>query len=918
MSNSQLFENKEVKHNAILVVDASGSVIGNNYGHNTNKLVFDRMLEVAKNLKGSGENGDEFRLLFWNSSRCRKSFFKEGAFVIPYLVKKGTLSQPFNMVKNKIDNSCLTESHIGFTSIPNNWINDVDTTKIYFITDGQMGWGGINNNDLRGLKNQLRDSIKNTFKKHNNIQLNIITVEAVNRNFNTIETLNNAAGCDVYNVIMDNQMTGYVTKFISYTPNNDNGFVHLNKVIAPPGFVPFENKYFSELRVGEFIQYIVQLINDTATEDDQLKIVQNLSVTLSALTKDKPKQIVNGIIETFCHLFKGSLLDPLFVNLILTTEIKNETEGSANVFASYRQQLRNLYKQANSLLNQSVKQAVGMQSKFVTLPMENQMISGHTNMVDQTLEINRNVYPYSSVEISGHLLPALPLDLTNKGTKMNEQCLRQWVRAILSIKHKVNVRDDKLIFLTLGYTLQVVCSDVDVEVKNFYRYLGKVMLLKKRLNTDMTELEKIENGELPLPNSGRATELINNLNFVRTSFDFKKDMNPLTLWYIMCKALGNETLVTKQLIHCKESILEDFPDFDENSNLLTRMSEYVDHVSYHKISSTHMLDYNCLITLENVSEIGGYKFKPHIMVTGSVCSPFCVLSKEGYNQLVDNPHTAFCPICYTQLSSDNFEWVDKKEQMEELNIFTDSFEDIYFKQGNIPKNKSVTKPVQKSSGSYNNSQLNKKGFLIIMKGVVGAGKSTASKTIKEKVEELGGYCVVEGVDKYSKNGMNFNQAQSEIKKGILSVNDTDAELVVVVIDTCGERDRKNEMTCFGVNFNGWTKVNFWPNYIQQNKDGYLAWSLRNVLQRTAVSSESDYYLNPVGAGVGTCIQVHQKKERSLGFSKKTRVFQGAQPFTSEDAINKLKEKADEYEQSLNSVEETVGEFLEKNVLCYSQ
>jgi hypothetical protein len=792
MSNSQLFENKEVKHTAILVVDASGSVVGNNYGQTSN-LVFDRMLEVAKNLKGSGENGDEFRLLFWNSSRSKNTFFKNGAFVIPYLVKKDTLSQPFNMVKSKIDNSCLTESHIGFTSIPNNWINDVDVTKIYFITDGQMGWGSINSYDLRGLKNQLRDSIKNTFNKHNNIQLNIITVEAVNRNFNTVESLNTAAGCDVYNVIMDNQMTGYVTKFISYTPNNDNGFVHLNKVIAPPGFVPFENKYFSELRVGEFIQYIVQLINESTTEDDQLKIVQNLSVTLNSLTKDKPKQIVNGIIETFCQLFKNSLLDPLFVNLILTTEIKNESDGSANVFASYRQQLRNLYKQANSLLNQSVKQAVGMQSRFVTLPMENQMISGHTNMVDKTLKVNQDAYPYSGVEISGHLLPALPIDLTNNGTKMNEQCLRQWVRAILGVKHRINVRDDKLIFLTLGYTLQVVCSDVDDEVKDFYRYLGKVMLLKKRLNTDMTELEKIENGELPLPNSGRATELFNNLNFVRTSFNYKKEINPLTLWYAICQALDNETLVTKQLIHCKESILKDFPDFDENNNLLTRMSEYFDQVSYHKISSTHMLDYTCLITLDDISNIGGYKFKPHTMVTGTVCSPFCVLAKEGYDQLISNPHTAFCPICYTSLSSDNFEWVNKKEPMEELNVFTDNFEDIYFKPGNVLKNKTVHTPVhtpvqkssgfQKSSGSYNNSQLNKKGFLIIMKGVVGAGKSTASKAIKEKVEELGGYCVVEGVDKYSKNGMNFNQAQSEVKKGFLSVNDADSELIVVVVDT---------------------------------------------------------------------------------------------------------------------------------------
>lgn len=892
-------EDHETKHTSILLIDASGSVMGNQY---SGKKIFEHMLSIIQALEEK-----EFRVIFWNSDHDKKKFFNEGIYKLPFVVKNETLPQTFMFVQGEIKSNCLTYPHLGFDAIPEKWINNVDATRIYFVTDGKIGYDNIKIYDLNALKRKLGESINKIFRIYNNVQLNIITVEPVIRNFNQIETLTNAAGCDVYNVVMDNRLTKYITKFVSYTPNNSTGFIHISKNIPPPGFVPFEDRYFSQLRVGEFIEYLAARIKETSNENKLLKIVQSLSATLSVLTKDKPKEMITGIIRTFCELFNETSIDPIFAKFILTTAIEKENEGVADIFATYRAQLRNLFKQADELLHKNVKEAIGIKSMFITIPLNDRVITGHSRLVDRELKLNRcHTYPQSAIMISKILVPVLPLE-TN-GSRISDQCLRQWIRAVIGKQHKINVREDRIIYFMLGHMLRVILSDVDELVKSCYRKLGKVMLQKKRLNTNMTELEKLETGDLPIPNSGRIEELFRNLQSVRGEMNIL--VEPLTLWYAMCLALNNEMLTTRQLIHCTEAIKKDFSDFDVTKprELLNMMKSKVIPVVHHAIPETSLLDYSCIITLEDISSKGGYRFLPHMSMTDATCSPMCVLSEEGYIALIGTPQTAVCPICYTHLNETNFMKVGVHVPISSLQIFPPDTENIFMKTD--PKPKSKATPI-----SVGVSKSNKKSKLVIMKGTVGSGKTSFSNKIKENIETRGGVCIVEGVDKYCSKGIPFTEAKELIKRELLKVKDIDNDLLVVIIDTCGEHDRKWNMVSFDVDFTGWEKVKMWPNIDRNNIEGYLTWSLRNVLRRGAVNEESQYSLNPVGAGMAKCIEVHQKKTRILFGKKSPRVFSYQNmPSTTVDALDLLKERADIYEDGLKSIDEAVEEFVKKKLL----
>ena len=217
-----LFEQDEQDCNVILLVDASGSV---SQAYMNSMSIFDRIEKFITN-EIKQEN---MRIIFWNSNNCNNTVFKNGTFSPPFAIKRNTIRTLFQHTKSQINSYCLTTPHLGFDKFNINRVDNGKRTQIYFITDGEIGYNDISFFEKNKLKYELKESIINTFTQHNHIQLIIVTFEANNRNFSKIESLKHAAGCDVYNVIMDNKLTKYVSKFISYTPNNDTGFIHINK-----------------------------------------------------------------------------------------------------------------------------------------------------------------------------------------------------------------------------------------------------------------------------------------------------------------------------------------------------------------------------------------------------------------------------------------------------------------------------------------------------------------------------------------------------------------------------------------------------------------------------------------------------------------------------------------------------------------
>lgn len=873
---SDLFAKSEIKHNAILLVDASGSVASDHAKFN-GVHVFDKIREIVKQF-----DEDDFRIIFWNSDQDPAGFFKGGVYRLPFVVKKSTLDQTFAFIKPNIKGNCLTYPHLGFNNIPADWINPKEPTKIYYITDGEIGYGNCPHGELQTLKMNLRNSIQNIFNKYSNVQLVIITVEPRNRNFGEMESLQNAAGSDVYKIVNENRLTQFITKFISYTPNNLQGFAQINRVIPPPGFIPYGEKYFSELRMPDFIKYLSETITAISNEDDLVKIVQYLSGTVSKLTRDKPKKIVDDIVNTFCGLFANTTLDPMFVKFILTDAVQKENAGTANVFAAYRAQLKDLYRQATELLLKNVRDAIGIREYFVSLPIHDKIISGHARLIDRNISVTGKNYPQSAWEANGVTIPILPLD-AHGFSAMNEQCLRQWTRVIISRMYNVNALEDIVIYIVLGLCIKVVLSPIDEKIKSAYRRLATVMLKKKRMNTDCTELDRFENGELPIPNNGKIETFYAMMNTVGTMLGLK--LEPLTIWYAMCLAIANDKLVVKQMIHCADSIERDFPG-TEPRNLLTKITG-ITPVTYHEIPFETILDYSCIITMEDTSKTGGYRFLPHQNNVGATCSPVYVLSQEGYQQLRNNQQSCVCPICYTYLNDSNFARVNPKPEIVNNDIFAAGTIDVFKSDAKPAYSPMVNLPVAPAS------KMDKTGLLVIMKGTVGSGKSTYGMRIKEAVEKMGGYCCVTGTDKYCKTGIAPAIAANMVQNELRDVGKVANDMIVCVIDTCGEKNNGDNI--FGVNFAGWKKVNFWPNLDRNNMEGYLCWSLRNVLRRAHPGANDNHYLNPDDAGVQTCITVHKKKAEAHFGKKIPKIVNTTSPSKSH-VIGMLDERADNYEK----------------------
>lgn len=195
---------------------------------------------------------------------------------------------------------------------------------------------------------------------------------------------------------------------------------------------------------------------------------------------------------------------------------------------------------------------------------------------------------------------------------MNEQCLRQWVRAVYATAYQLPIKADEIMFVVLANMLIVVRSPkIPESVKNAYRRLATVMLKKKRQYVDETELARLERGDAPIPNSGRIDNLYSCLEMSakKTGIVMPPNCNPLRLWFEMCQALSSN-LADAQRKHC---MVGDGDNSGEEIKLPAFESDAIPAVS--------SLDYECIITTDDLSASGGFRFLEHKSPTGHNCAP---------------------------------------------------------------------------------------------------------------------------------------------------------------------------------------------------------------------------------------------------------------------------------------------------------
>lgn len=444
-----------------------------------------------------------------------------------------------------------------------------------------------------------------------------------------------------------------------------------------PGHIPYGMMFFSERCVKDFIEYLREKIAIAQNEKDEIQlqeIVLNLREgTLVALTHDKPYEVCHGIIMTFCNLFNNTEIDPIYVSNTFFDKFEKKWDNAEYNLRCHRKYQRNLFADANNALFRNVRNALRIGDTFMSLPIDGIIVWGSTNFINGGITFNDKVYPQSVAIINDVIVPCLPMKPS--GSRISDQCLRQWIRQIISKMYNVDYHGDICIYIILGLVLQVILSDVDISIKDAYKLLGLTMLRKKRLNSNQSELLRLESGEIPIPNNGNIDDFYGYMTTVMKLLKFRL-VRPFTLWYAMCLALHNDQLILNQLVHCRKDILADFSI--EPIDLLTNFAD-ISMIRDYELPKDVILEYHCLITLDDTILTGGYCILPHKSESGS-CSPKFVFSNEGYADMMTSGNVCQCPICYSLLSKINFSKVGPK-QFSEITVFDADTVDVFKTSG---------------------------------------------------------------------------------------------------------------------------------------------------------------------------------------------------------------------------------------------
>jgi hypothetical protein len=825
LNDNELFIKPDIPDYAIALIDISASTTSKfsskrfEVSRDFEESVFCKQLEVLKSLPHK-----HYYLLFWCSHQ-NSGTFANGSHTIAGPVNISNAELIFKYEYKLITNSFLTNTALAFKNIPPEWLNVTNT--VYLITDGEIGGWNLNSHEI---KNELSNYLKN-FKG----SLSILTVERVARDYDNINEVQLAAGTDVFQLVQDNQLTGFLSCFRSYYPRDKDmlNFTHISKVFAPKGYIPYGDKYFLEMHMDKFVQYVAQELKDHPSETDQLSIAQKLSTTLSILLKNKSKMLIECNLRSFSKLFN---VDNQAIYYILGDSLLAEQQGRAQILASYRSKLSNLYKNAQAQLSINVAKAINLGSNFYSYlfnDVENncfRLLTGPSRLATETFVSKNTRFPKSAIGKTPVFGDNLQL------SDFNEQCVRQWARAVYSTNYPVKVTDDIIIYLVLLDSLIVHNSDADITIKNAYLNLAKCMLNKKRSQVNITEAAYLLAGNVPTCSHGTFDDFIkimnDMLNMRRINF------KPMKVWHEMIKMLEN---VFPGMFEAQKNHTLNHVDLIDNCDLV------LPAVKIDVISNSNIYDYTCYITMEDLTKTGGFGILSHKSPSGHNCSPIFMVSESGLNELSEHKEIT-CPVCYTRLTKHDFNHIGPQIESKIPEIYNK------YNLNNISESKKI----------HNNTPV-QDCYVIIMKGTVGAGKSTLSDFIERKYINLGYKVFNEGTDKYCRLGMTPQKASVKVIKE-LKLASSRTSKCIVIIDTCGE-SRNSEP--FGVQFPGWKVIEHHPNYDESNKMGYLAWSLTNVLARAKPDASSLYYLSPyskgtMAEGIQLCKDVHKKKAVSLG------------------------------------------------------
>jgi len=620
----------EKDKNPIVFIDTSGSTAGF-LPHNNISILQNELMLVSKIFRQKGI--ENIYLMFWNDS------FK----IVSNLTN-------INDLDNKIESSGGTSLAQALKNIPNEWIENKEVTELYIFTDGD-----------------IQDSIEtaNEFKNMliKNIKINIITVES--NSYNYLNS-NCQAGNTIYNAIRQNSLTNKLKSFISYNSyHKDIPFCSLNNPDVELGYAPFRDKCFKVTQITEFLNHIEGLIEEIKNDNDKLlKLLHELSLSVSYLTKNKSVQVQRQLIGIFSDLFSDTGIYKQTRELLLN-EINNHAHGTATTFQAYKRNRDKVFETAQLALYDNVRDNItnDANNRYISLIMRTEngndvLIKAPSKMVINKIVLSDKTYNNAGFNIGKYNIPMLPTKIMMDHDHF-DQCVRQWIRANYSKKFCINPASDLLLYYFLADSFRIIISDnISNETKKCYKDLSMLMLDRKRFGTDITEYTYLLSNP-PAPVIGKEDD-ISNILFKTGKHINITDVSKFTLWYAIVKSFGDDLLIKSQLAFCKDDMIKD--NINEE-DIITYIKNKL--ISVQEIDCSESLanyDYTCYLSLEDTTETGGYILPQHKISKKVICSPNFVVSQDGYDSLLKDKNVK-CPICQTELDIKSFSLIKPKNEI---------------------------------------------------------------------------------------------------------------------------------------------------------------------------------------------------------------------------------------------------------------
>lgn len=588
---------------AFVFFDVSGSTIANSFqGTEVIRKMADAMFDEMKL-----QQVNTFKVAFFGSPNA---VMKDG-YVLDFSTYT-TVSPVSIFIQEAMQHTNrynLTCPHYAFQGVISeykkgtrllvDWMNPKEDVRrmVFIVGDGELFDGTTNKTTVKAQFKKSMDEFMLLFPIHSFL---ILTVDVSSKSM-----VENAVGSDMYEACGN---TKRISKFKTITTSQPEGEILFENATVPISHVRFGQQMFSRVREPEFYEWV-------KTQDPSF-IIRNLC---SALADYIEKEGMNdAMMECFLNSYKKII--PTEYADILHAQTHRIMHGTAALSTEFRKSLTEKFASAEESLLKDAQKAMGTASSvFMTTVHYGKIYKANARDVKFPFQ----KYERGSIRVDGLHYPVFPLARTPGD--MNEQCTRQFLRAVMS-KYGYEARDEKTKWAVLCEMLTVVYTpDMDEEVKTSWRLLGNTMLHKKVAGKDITELDYFRQGNT------LSSTLKSGLNTVAAPFGLTGD----EAWAGICKQMG---IVSNDDILAINQKVKDF-----ESHKLSRV----------ELVELEELEWKCPVTFES-TESGGWTFPDHAW-RGTPCESRWVISTSAVDGMnVDG--RVKCLVCRTCLSRDAMTW----------------------------------------------------------------------------------------------------------------------------------------------------------------------------------------------------------------------------------------------------------------------